>query len=117
MSMMVMLASSAAMAMPASRRRFRLVVRVRPITFEDLLDMRACLTIRRNAAVTLHGVGAGVVGGERQLQIAVELLQQRIEVTRPGIEILRRIERVRDAQLARRGWHELHQALRALARD
>src|SRR4051812_35749664 len=97
MSMMVMLASNAAMAMPASLR-LRLVRRIRPITFENFLDMRASLTIGWNAAVTPHGVGPGVVRSQGELQIAVELLDQGVQIASARVQVLRGIEGVRHAQ-------------------
>src|SRR5258705_7744062 len=99
MSMMVTPTISAARAMPASLRALRLMARVRPIAFENLLDMCTSLTIGRDAAVPLHGIGPGVVCRQGQLQVAVELFDQRVEVTRARVQVLRGIEGVGDPQL------------------
>lgn len=77
-----------------------------------------CLGVARDAvAVPAHGGLAGVVGGQREAQVAVEHLQQALEMARAAAQVLARIERVRHAPVARRRRHQLHQPHRAGARD
>ena len=51
----------------------------------DLLDVGTRLAIRRHlAAVFLHRPGAGVVGGERELHLAIVAIEQLFQVGDAG---------------------------------
>src|SRR5687768_10237023 len=117
MSMIVSMARRAARDAPRSLGRRTAASALGAVTLEDLLDMLPRLSIRRDAAVTLHRTRPGVVGGERQLDVSAELLEKGVQIPGPGVQVLERIEGVFDAQLPGRRRHELHEALRALRRD
>jgi hypothetical protein len=64
-----------------------------------------------------HRCLAGVVRSQRERQVAAKTLQQPLEVRGAGRDVLARIERVRGPEPQRGCRHQLHQALRAFARD
>src|SRR5579864_7943604 len=71
--------------------------------------------IRRNPLVFLHSPRPGVVGCQREAVVFVQVLQV-LKITYSGLNVLARVETVAYAQVARRGRHELHQALGSLGR-
>ena len=71
----------------------------------DLGDMGRGLGVGRNAPVFLDGLGAGIVGGERQFE-AAEPGELRQEVPRPALEVLDRVMRI-DTQDTRGFRHQL----------
>ncbi len=72
---------------------------------------------RGNAARSRDCAFAGVVARDRQVEIAVEHVREHAEKARPAEDRLARIERIMDLHAGRRVGHELHEALRARARD
>src|SRR5688572_19251864 len=60
---------------------------------------------------------AGVVGRERVLDVAVELIEELAEILHAAEHVLARIEGVRHAEVTRRFRLELHDALGTNARD
>src|ERR1051326_2289697 len=72
-----------------------------------------CLLVRRNAAILLHRAGTRVVRRQRQARVAVELLEQPAQELRSAIQALLDIERVADAEAARRRIHQLRETLGA----
>lgn len=73
----------------------------------DLGDMGRGLGVGRNAPVFLDGLGAGIVGGERQFE-AAEPGELRQEVPRPALEVLDRVMCI-DTQDMRRLRHQLRE--------
>jgi len=84
---------------------------------QHALDVAARLAIRRHAAEATHRGGPGVVGGERQLQVVVEAVQQVAQVARAGAHVGVWVGRLRRAVGLRRRRHQLHEPLRAARRD
>ena len=74
------------------------------------LNVLLRLAIGRHAVVLLHGAGSGVVGGEGEIEIAVEGVEQGAEIADAAEHVLFRVEDVVDADEAGRGGHELHHA-------
>src|SRR5262249_59470564 len=56
------------------------------------------------------GAGAGVVRGQGQAHVAVEVVELVAQVVRARVDRLGRVVHVRDAQAAGRGRHQLHEA-------
>ena len=69
-----------------------------------------CLFVWRDAVVTPHGAGSGVVGGQGESG-GPELVGEAAQVGDAGVDILPGVEGVRDAEVALRARHQLHQAL------
>src|SRR5438105_4299589 len=66
------------------------------------------LSIGRYAVVPLDRSRTGVVRGERKVEIAVERVEKRSQVTRARQDVLPCIKHVSEAEEAGRGRHELH---------
>ena len=75
------------------------------------------LGVGRNAPVPLHGALAGVVGGERPDEVAVEHPEEVGEVGRAAADVLVRVEGVPDAVAPRGAGHQLHQPAGPLRGD
>ena len=101
---------------PATRRPER-----RPSGYreagDDAIDVRARLGERRDAVRRVDRTGPGVVRGDREPDVALVPAQQVVEVARPAVDVLVRVEGVRDAVHRRGSGHQLHQSLGADARD
>src|SRR5687768_16428094 len=83
----------------------------------DLLHVVACLAVGRHvAAVAVHGTGAGVVRRERELLVALVAVEQLAQVRRAAADVFFRVVGIADAELARRGGHQLHEPHRAFRR-
>ena len=63
------------------------------------------------------GLLAGVVGGEGERHVVVEARHESLEMAHSTIDVVARIERVLHVEVGRRGRHELHEPLRAAARN
>ena len=61
-----------------------------------------------------HRSHARVVGGQGPGQVALVARDEGTQIARAAVEVRGRIEGIRDAHLAGRAWHELHQSLRPL---
>ena len=77
---------------------------------ENGLHVGARLLVWRDAVVTPHGAGSGVVGGQGESG-GPELVGEAAQVGDAGVDILPGVEGVRDAEVALRARHQLHQAL------
>src|SRR6185295_6863120 len=74
------------------------------------------LPVRRDATVTGHSRRTGVVGGQRELQVAVILREQAAEVTAPHVDVGVRVEEIAGAVGLSHGRTNLHQTPRAFGR-
>src|SRR5690606_6916996 len=83
----------------------------------DALHVALGFAVWRHAVVLVDRALAGVVAGRGEGQVAVEALQQPGQVLHAALDVLPRVERVADAEPLRRRRHQLHQALRADARQ
>ena len=72
---------------------------------------------RRHPAITLHHLRPSVISRQRQPQIPAIAGQQILQITRPRINVFRRIKNIRDGINRRRCRQKLHQSLRPLARN
>jgi hypothetical protein len=63
------------------------------------------------------GARAGVVRGQREIEVAVEGVEQRPQITGAAEDVLAGVEDVVDAEVAGGGGHELHHAARADGRN
>src|ERR1019366_3982145 len=84
---------------------------------DDAGNVGMRLTVRRYTLVLPNSLRTCVVSGQGLRGISVVLQQQLSQVPTPAVNVFRRIEAVLDAQVVRRLRHELHQSLRAFARD
>src|SRR5689334_11884666 len=90
-----------------------------PVTARALvhaLDVLASLPVLGDAVAALDDPFAGVVGGEREMLVR-EAVQEIAEVTRPGGDVLARIEEIRDAEVTAGARDDLHQPGRLLVRN
>src|SRR4051794_36094785 len=55
-------------------------MRLGPVKGADLLDIGARLGERRHAAIARHRALAGIIGGEDERQIAVEIVQEPAQI-------------------------------------
>ena len=83
----------------------------RPAAAENGLHVGVRLFVWRDAVVAPHGAGPGVVGG--QGENGPELVGEAAQVGDAGVDVLPGVEGVRDAEVALRARHQLHQALGA----
>ena len=81
----------------------------------DGLHVIPRLAERRNAAVAEHVAGAGVVGGQRVGDVAVEAFELRRQVADRVFHVLIDVEGIGDPELFRRAGHELPQELGTLS--
>src|SRR2546425_1665445 len=71
---------------------------------------------RRNALCLVNSPFTRIVRRQRQIQVAIVALQQHLQMSNPGVDILLRVEQVvRSVSLCRRG-NQLHQSAGAFAR-
>src|ERR1041385_8069777 len=83
----------------------------------DLLDVVACLTIRRHSIAKLrHRAFTGVVTSQHEIHTIVETIQQLAQVPCTAGNILCRIVRTSHAKARRSSRHQLHQTARAFRR-
>src|SRR5581483_12155336 len=62
---------------------------------DHALDVRARLGIRRNAVRGVDRSGACIVGRDRQADVSAIAPQQVVQIARPALDVLVRIERIR----------------------
>jgi hypothetical protein len=83
----------------------------------DARDVAAGLAVGRNAAMSGHARGAGVVAGDSEGHVAVEAVEQLAQVRDAAEDVLARIERVDHPHHPGGDGHQLHQALGPYPRD
>ena len=72
---------------------------------------------RRHPSITLHHIRPRIISRQRQPQIPAIPRQQILQIMRPRINILRRIEYIRDRIKGRSSRQKLHQPLRPPPRN
>lgn len=77
----------------------------------DLAHIALGLFVGRHAAMPAHGLFAGVVAGQGQTQVAVEVVEQPAQIGHAAVDVLTCVPGVGDAEAACGVGDELHQAL------
>jgi len=90
----------------------RALLPVLPVVAEHLGYVVDRLWVGRNAAVAHHCAFTRVLGGDGQLDIAVEQVGEHAQVAHAAEDVLARIEGVRHQHASRRFWDQLHEATR-----
>src|SRR3990172_620571 len=94
----------------------REVAMVAAIIGQNPVHVLSGLGVGGAPAVAVHGRGPRVVGRDRPAPVPVAV-DERAQVAHAAVEVLLHVQRLLHAEGARRGGHELHQALGALSRD
>src|SRR5437899_11572387 len=98
----------------AAREDTRSVPQIRQPVAQHAREVLLRLGDGRDATRVLDGPGTGVVGGDRERQVAAVAVEQHAQVAAPTLDVVARQEDVHHLVLRGRLRHELHQSQRTL---